>query len=125
MKTLMIVALCILLVHVAAGQSLCTRAGHDPRQAKEIERAWMHELFKGIDLSQREDSAVREIVRRSIVECAAVKEESPQYRSSIVVILQQRDEQIRSLLTSEQDRRRFLDNARRMIFVIDVTHQSR
>ena len=125
MKTLMMFVLCIMLSRVASAQSLCTRAGHDPRQAQEIERAWMNGLFQGIELSQQQDSALGKIVRGSIAKCAAVNESSPGYRSVIAVILQQRDEQILSQLKSEHDRNRFFGNARRPIFVIDVSQQPR
>ncbi|HEY2851850.1 MAG TPA: hypothetical protein VGJ18_03340 [Gemmatimonadaceae bacterium] len=85
----------------------------------------MNGLFQGIELSPQQDSAAREMVRGSIAKCAAVNENSPEYRSVIAFILQQRDEQILSQLKSAHDRNRFVDNANWPIFVIDVSQQPR
>ena len=121
MKALMIAVLMCGLPCCAKAQSLFTQAATNPRQGKEIEHAWITELFKGIRLSQQQDSAAREVVRRSILQRAAVDEKSPEFRTRVMTILQRRNQQLLLLLSSDHDKQQFGKNTNSPIFVLDVS----
>lgn len=124
MKTLIIAVLACAVPCSATAQSLFTRAATTPPQEREIERAWFRQLFKGIRLTQQQDSAARKIVRRSILDRAAVDETSPEFQTRVMEILQRRNQQLLLLLSLEHDKEQFGNNTKSPIFVLDVSRPS-
>lgn len=94
-------------------------AGHDTVRLRDIESQMMLQLFTGVMLTPKQDSAARRIVVNAILERARLNEEAPSFRDSVVSILRRRDAKILPLLRSARDRAQYTANAERGLFVID------